>query len=184
MTVVGDLQQTTHPAGARDWQEALGGIGGTIDLHTLTVTYRITRQTAKTAVDWLTRAGGTAPALQPIREGEPTEHASVKVADLAERIRRLAEATEGRSCVVVADNAYARLAQMLRQSSGEFGTGDTALDSPIAVLTARETKGLEFDTVVVVDPEAISEQAARGSDIYVACTRATKRLVLVSLVSS
>jgi superfamily I DNA/RNA helicase len=148
------------------------------------VTYRITRQTARTAVDWLTLAGGTAPALQPIREGEPTEHASVKVADLAERIRRLAEATEGRACVVVPDNAYARLAQMLRQSSGEFGTGDTALDSPIAVLTARETKGLEFDTVVVVDPEAISEQAARGSDIYVACTRATKRLVLVSLVSS
>ena len=184
MTVVGDLQQTTHPAGARNWQEALGGIGGTIDLHTLTVTYRITRQTAKTAVDWLTRAGGTAPALQPIREGEPTEHASVKVADLADRIRRLADATEGRACVVVPDNAYARLAQMLRQSGGEFGTGDTALDSPIAVLTARETKGLEFDTVVVVDPEAIGEQAARGSDIYVACTRATKRLVLVALASS
>ena len=184
MTVVGDLQQTTHPAGAKNWQEALGSIGGTIDLHTLTVTYRITRQTAKTAVDWLTRAGGTAPSLQPIRDGEPTEHAILAESGLAERIRSLAAATEGRACVVLPDGSFARLAQMLRQSSDEFGTGDTALDSPIAVLTARETKGLEFDTVVVVDPEAIGQQAARGSDIYVACTRATKRLVLVSLATS
>jgi DNA helicase IV len=51
------------------------------------------------------------------------------------------------------------------------------------VLTARETKGLEFDTVIVVDPMTISEQAARGSDIYVACTRATKRLAIVTLVT-
>ena len=59
--------------------------------------------------------------------------------------------------------------------------GDDALDSPIAVLSARDTKGLEFDHVFVVDPLAISRQASRGSDIYVACTRATQVLHLVSL---
>lgn len=47
------------------------------------------------------------------------------------------------------------------------------------MLTARDTKGLEFDHVYVVDPDAISAQARRGSDIYVACTRATHGLHLV-----
>ena len=183
MTIVGDLQQTTHPAGARDWDQALRDIGGTVDLHTLTVTYRITKQTAATAVEWLTRAGGQAPLLQPIREGEPADLISCAEADLPSSIRTLVGDAEGRACVVLPDHSYLRLARQLRGVSNDFGTGDTALDSPIAVLTARETKGLEFDTVIVVDPVAISEQAARGSDIYVACTRATKHLALVTLVT-
>ena len=184
MTIVGDLQQTTHPAGARDWEQALRDIGGNVDLHTLTVTYRITKQTAATAVELLTRAGGQAPLLQPIREGEPTDFILCTEPDLASSIRTFVGDAEGRACVVLPDLSYLRLARQLRGVSHDFGTGDHALDSPIAVLTARETKGLEFDTVIVVDPVAISEQAARGSDIYVACTRATKRLALVTLVTS
>ena len=74
-----------------------------------------------------------------------------------------------------ADELMARLAE----TSPDFGVGDEALDAPIAVLTARDTKGLEFDHVYVVDPDAISAQARRGSDIYVACTRATHGLHLV-----
>ncbi len=182
MTIVGDLQQTTHPAGARDWDEALRGIGGTVSLHTLTVTYRITKQTAATAVEWLTRAGGHAPLLQPIRDGEPADLITCAEPDLAASILAFVGDAEGRACVVLPDLTYARLSRELRGVSDEFGSGDAALDSPIAVLTARETKGLEFDTVIVVDPDAISAQAARGSDIYVACTRATKRLALVAFL--
>jgi hypothetical protein len=182
MTIVGDLQQTTHPAGARDWDEALRGIGGTVSLHTLTVTYRITKQTAATAVEWLTRAGGQAPLLQPIRDGEPADLITCAEPDLAASILAFVGDAEGRACVVLPDLTYARLSRELRGVSDEFGSGDAALDSPIAVLTARETKGLEFDTVIVVDPDAISAQAARGSDIYVACTRATKRLALVAFL--
>ena len=78
MTIVGDLQQTTHPAGARDWDQALGWARERLDLHTLTVTYRITRQTAQVATELLTRAGGHAPNLTPIRDGAPTEHAVVQ----------------------------------------------------------------------------------------------------------
>ncbi|PZM98073.1 MAG: hypothetical protein DIU79_00990, partial [Actinobacteria bacterium] len=45
------------------------------------------------------------------------------------------------------------------------------------VLTVRQAKGLEFDTVLVVDPEGILTESPRGlSDLYVALTRATQRL--------
>ncbi len=181
MTVVGDLQQTTHPAGARDWSEALAWAGDSVDLHTLTVTYRITRQTAATATDQLTRAGGRAPDLRAVRDGAPTEHLTCDLDDLAPCILAGLEGHEGRAGVIVPDHRAAELMARLAAHDPRFGIGDDAIDAPIAVLTARDTKGLEFDHVFVVDPAAVARQSARGSDIYVACTRATQTLHLLSV---
>jgi DNA helicase IV len=181
MTVVGDLQQTTHPAGARSWQDALSWAGDRLDLHTLTVTYRITRQTAATAAELLQRAGGSAPELLPIRDGTPTEQLSATVSTLADLILERAGHDAGRIGVVVPDSDAATLMATLARADRRFGVGDDAIDAPISVLTARDTKGLEFDHVFVVSPERIATQAARGSDIYVACTRATQTLHLVRL---
>ena len=48
------------------------------------------------------------------------------------------------------------------------------------MLTVRQAKGLEFDTVLVVDPGLILAESPRGrSDLYVALTRATQRLGVV-----
>jgi DNA helicase IV len=50
----------------------------------------------------------------------------------------------------------------------------------VAVLSARQAKGLEFDTVVVTDPDGIEAESARGlNDLYVALTRATQRLIVL-----
>jgi len=60
--------------------------------------------------------------------------------------------------------------------------GDRAevLDSPVALLTVGQAKGLEFDRVVLVDPAGILAQSqAGGHDLYVAITRATHRLTVV-----
>ena len=44
-------------------------------------------------------------------------------------------------------------------------------------VTPSETKGLEFDAVLVVEPDRILGDGARGpADLYVALTRATQRL--------
>jgi DNA helicase IV len=51
----------------------------------------------------------------------------------------------------------------------------------VVVLTARQTKGLEFGAVIVVDPGAIEAGSPRGrSDLYVALTRATQLLAVVT----
>lgn len=181
MTVVGDLQQTAHPAGARDWQEALDWAGEKIDVHVLTVTYRITQQTADTATDLLTAAGGDAPILHPIRDGAPTEQLTLDLAALPGVI--LARLDEGRVGVVVPDDRADELGALLTSADPRFGAGDDAIDAPVAILTARDTKGLEFDHVFVIDPDAIARQAIRGADIYVACTRATQTLHLVDLLA-
>jgi DNA helicase IV len=54
------------------------------------------------------------------------------------------------------------------------------LGSPVSVLTVAGVKGLEFDTVVLVEPSAIIAESARGlNDLYVALTRPTQRLHVV-----
>jgi hypothetical protein len=61
--------------------------------------------------------------------------------------------------------------------SGSVGRGRTALDSPAVVLTVAEVKGLEFDSVLLVEPAAILKASPRGAnDLYVALTRPTQRL--------
>ena len=54
---------------------------------------------------------------------------------------------------------------------------DAELENPGVVLSVRQAKGLEFDSVLVAEPAAILAESARGhSDLYVALTRATQRL--------
>jgi hypothetical protein len=51
----------------------------------------------------------------------------------------------------------------------------------LAVLTGLETKGLEFDGIVVVDPEQVEAESPTGrATLYVVLTRATQQLTLVS----
>lgn len=179
MTVVGDLQQASHPAAARNWDAALGWAGDRIERHTLTVTYRITRQIAEAATDLLERAGGTPPLLTPIRDGAPVARVQLALTELADYAKAVAR-PDGRSAVIVADTAFESMRAHLLDD--HFGFDAAALDAPIAVVTAQQSKGLEFDCVIVVDPALLSEQRPMGSDVYVAATRATQELHLVSLI--
>ena len=59
-------------------------------------------------------------------------------------------------------------------------TPETAGDDRVVVLTGIDTKGLEFDGIVVVDPEAIEAESPTGrATLYVVLTRATQLLTLI-----
>ena len=84
----------------------------------------------------------------------------------------------GRLAVIAPGNRIAELARALPEAV----PGDRAdvLDSPVALLTVGQAKGLEFDRVVLADPAGILDQSpAGGHDLYVAITRATHRLTVV-----
>ena len=186
MTIVGDLQQATHPAGARSWNEALSWARDRVVVSTLRVTYRITRQTADEATRLLVAAGGTAPDLHPVRDGEAPVRHQCGAGELIATVRAivddtLADGTLGRIAIVVPDASASELFAAFTAADPRFAAGDDALDAVAGVITARQSKGLEFDVVVLVDPAALSTQGRAGSDIYVAATRATQRLHLVHL---
>lgn len=182
MTVVGDLQQASHPAAARSWRQALGWSGDKLHVHELTITYRITEEIAATAMEWLVRFGGDAPSIRPIRSGPPTQSLILEREQLKDIILSTLGDFSGRAAVIVAEAEYGLWSELL--VGPEFASGANAIDAMIGVLTAQDSKGLEFDHVFVINPEKVANERPNGSSIYVACTRATTQLHLLTTVST
>nr|MDT0659320.1 AAA family ATPase [Micromonospora sp. DSM 115978] len=190
MTVVGDVAQTGALAGAGAWREVLTDhVGDRWRLEELTVSYRTPAEIMAVAAEVLARID---PALRPPRavrrSGETPWDLLVEPDTLAGRLvdlagRELAEIGEGRVGMLVP----AGLADDLGPAIAAAVPGTTVGDQPdltsrLVVLTVPQAKGLEFDAVVVVDPDRIVAESPRGhNDLYVALTRATRRLGVVNV---
>ncbi|MEO3890003.1 ATP-binding domain-containing protein [Nonomuraea sp. B5E05] len=182
LTVVGDLAQTGSAAGARSWGEVLDPyLEGRWRVERLLVNYRTPVEIMRVAADVLrafapeqeppesVRSGGAQPRAVRLAAADLRVDLPVLVA--AELAEVGAEAGAGRVGVVTADARHAEVARL-------FPEGD--LEAPVVVLTVGQAKGLEFDAVVVVDPQGILDQSPMGGqDLYVAVTRATRRLTVV-----
>ena len=84
----------------------------------------------------------------------------------------------GRLAVIAPDARAAELAAAVPEAIS--GDRPESLDSPAALLTVSQAKGLEFDRVVLADPAGIIAQSPNGGhDLYVAITRATHRLTVL-----
>ena len=95
-----------------------------------------------------------------------------------EELAGLTAAEEGRLAVIAPAARLAGLAAAI--PSAVTGDRADALESPVALLTVAQAKGLEFDRVVLADPAGILAQSPKGGhDLYVAITRATHRLAVV-----
>jgi DNA helicase IV len=71
----------------------------------------------------------------------------------------------------------AEVAQLGRGTLAVIAVDGDLAGLPAQVHTPVSAKGLEFDAVVIVDPEGI--RARNPADLYVAMTRATQRLGLL-----
>ena len=95
-----------------------------------------------------------------------------------EELAGLTAAEEGRLAVIAPAARLAELAAAI--PSAVTGDRADALESPVALLTVAQAKGLEFDRVVLADPAGIIAESPKGGhDLYVAITRATHRLAVV-----
>jgi DNA helicase IV len=193
MTVVGDIAQTGDLAGAASWESVFAPyVADRWRLAELTVNYRTPAEIMDLAGTVLASID---PALRPpasVRStGEPPRVVTTApgrsggdVAATAAQVVRdeAAQLGDGRLGVIVPDTALAEVAASVRSVEPSATVGsDPDLTASVAVLTVRQAKGLEFDVVIVVDPEEITTGSPRGrSDLYVALTRATRRLILVT----
>ena len=190
MTLVGDIAQTSGAAGATSWDEALRPhVGDRWRPAGLTVNYRTPAEIMTVAAAYL------APGLEPPKSvrstGVPPERltttADALPALLAALTRRAAAAlTEGRLAVIVPDHLLPALAPTITAACPTASHGPAPdLTSPVVLLGARQSKGLEFDTVLLADPTGILRASPRGAnDLYVALTRATQRLTIVEVAET
>ncbi|SDS13707.1 HelD family protein [Microterricola viridarii] len=191
-TIVGDIAQVSSAAGARSWADALhAGFGDRWRLEQLSVNYRTPAQIARAAEEFAADAGLPITPARAVREGDwPIDTVvaggglAPAVVDAVRGVR--ADAAGGNLAVIVPAAAIDEIADALHAALDAAGArpvtgrGAAGLDRPVAVLTAREAKGLEFDAVVIGDPRGIVAESPRGAAaLYVAATRPTQRLAMV-----
>jgi DNA helicase IV len=160
MTIAGDQGQAIRPGGTGSWDAAVAALGADeFDLTELSVNYRTPVEVMNEAESWLAAGGIPFSRTQSVRSTtEPVVH-RVDVID-APAVARVAESID-------TDGTIAVIAPALR--CAELGAID--------VLHA---KGLEFDAVVVVDPDGIAAEGEGGARrVYVALTRTTTHLHII-----
>jgi len=164
LTIVGDRAQARQGF-AESWTERLARVGLTRSrTATLTINYRTPAEVMAVAAPEIRAAVPDANVPTSIRStGVPVAHGAPT--DL-ERVLEtwLAENPEGTACVIGPPAGLAR--------------HDRA-HGRVRVLTPQTAKGLEFDLVVLVEPESLGPGIAGAVDRYVAMTRATARLVVL-----
>lgn len=173
MTLVGDFAQAGPATTAHDWSQALGPhLGTRFALHTLTVSYRTTEEILATTRDLLARIAPAQTPSRSIRHGDlprtRTAPPHTLAATVTGELRAQTAAHPGELLAVIC--ADARVDDMTAAGIARWAR----------LVPASEARGLEFDGVIVVGPEEIVAARLSGErDLYVALTRATKRLCTI-----
>jgi DNA helicase IV len=188
MTVVGDIAQTGDLSGAASWESVFAPyVAGRWRLAELTVNYRTPIEIMELASSVLRSIDPSLRAPASVRSTGEEPRVVAPSGDLAAAVAQAVRAEtgrlgEGRLGVIVADTAFAPVVEAVLSVVPDAAVGsDPDLTATVAVLTVAQAKGLEFDAVIVIDPDEIAAGSPRGrSDLYVAVTRATQRLTLVT----
>ncbi|MGP9537862.1 HelD family protein [Brachybacterium sp. AOP43-C2-M15] len=185
-TVVGDVAQTSSAGGTDSWSSALAPyIQDRLQVEHLTVNYRTPSRIMDRAVAMAQAHRLPVTPVSSVREGDRDPR--IEHAPEPELARRAAEATAavheerlGRLAVIAAEERIGDVAAALRVREGlpAVGMGSAGVDDEIAVMTAQDAKGLEFDAVVIVEPAELIDAHGAG-DLYVAMSRPTQHLGVV-----
>lgn len=182
MTVLGDIAQSTGPWSRDSWDQVIRLLrrdGVAVQEEELSVGYRVPRQTYEYAARVLTSISSELEPPRVVRDGSEPQISEWENDELVEAaIEALREQLgQGRMVgVVVADDLFEEMRNALSAADIRFSDGSSRLDGGANLLTAAVSKGLEFDAVVLVDPEGIAQQERGLQQLYIALTRTTKHL--------
>ncbi|USR80017.1 HelD family protein [Arcanobacterium pinnipediorum] len=194
MTIVGDVDQRPDGSPAGGWKQALGALGDFTRIDELTMSYRTPSSLLDRATAVMDYLGHPVRPIRAVRDLADTftyDETSPQLlySTLIERI--VVESTEldkqyGSAHGTLAVIVPAQLLQPAQDAVfGEPKLAQWSIDSTgaevserIHVMTARQSKGLEFDSVVLLNPLQIFDEGP--GDLYVAMTRATRKMAVVS----
>jgi DNA helicase IV len=174
MTLVGDPAQTAEAAGVGSWSGILEPYVEDRWEHTrLGVNYRTPAEIMEVAAavvraenpDFVPPSSVRSTGVRPWARATDDLPGAV-----AKAVEELTPA-EGRLAVIAPRELHRRLAARL---DGVTAGAEPDLTQTVVLLDPRQSKGLEFDSVLVVEPAGYGT-----SDLYVALTRATQRLGVV-----
>lgn len=184
MTIVGDIAQATGSWERHSWEAIIDELPQKRELERreLTTGYRIPAPAMALAAKVLTAA---APGLTPpvaIRN-EGAEPVVQYVPDLARALpdairAELAEIDAGNLTIIVPRSLLEPMTAALNEAEVSFGGATrSGLDRQVTIVPVQMVKGLEVDASLVIEPARIIAEEQQGMRaLYVALTRATKRV--------
>ncbi len=203
MTVVGDIAQATAPWAPTSWADIVEHLPRRRPARTveLTVSYRTPAEVLAVAGRVLAVAAPELAPPKPVRRtgveprmvrvngaSGPATADDLALAVATAAAEEMDAVRPGRVAVIAPESLRVALAEALAEAGTpvvdprDMRRG--GLSEPLVLLGADSTNGLEFDSVVVVEPALIAGETARGlRTLYVALTRPTQRLAVVSLTA-
>jgi DNA helicase IV len=194
VTVVGDIAQATGEWAPRSWDDVLAHLPTRRGSRVveLTVNYRTPSEIMELASRVLTVAAPSLQAPESVRSTgiSPRVASAPDVPSLADIVAQLAReeaaivsgetAAGGTVAVISPPSLLDQMGEALGRAGLTFGsTAAGALDDTITLIPVASAKGLEFDSVIVVEPARIVAESAQGlRALYVAMTRTTRRLAI------
>ncbi|MFN8039595.1 MAG: AAA family ATPase [Acidimicrobiales bacterium] len=190
MTIVGDIAQATGQWAHADWDEILDHLPDRRrpQRAALSIGYRLPAPIMDLAARVLAEAApGLAPPRSVREDGDPPQVVAVDRADLlaasvvATAVAERDAVGVGNVAVICPASHVDDLVTAFERAGVPFGRATRhGLDARITIVPVGLVKGLELDASVVVEPSAIVDEEAQGMRaLYVALTRATKRLAIV-----
>ena len=201
-TIVGDVAQTL--GGTRSWRRMMDPLFGERNwqLNELTINYRNPKEVSQLASDFASSEGLYISTVNAVR-GVPDSVKRLTLRDdsligdaVAQQTVELVRAYvssdgTGRVAIIAPDDmlkplrarVYAQLQDELDPKEFDRLDAQSSWDEQVTVCSTQTVKGLEYDAVMVVQPGRIEENApsriVAASDLYVAMTRPTQRLLIL-----
>ena len=203
-TIVGDVAQTSALAGTRRWDKTMNRLFGEghWDLNELTINYRNPQEVSDLASRFAQNEGlyiSTVNAVRALPDSVSRHVVDDMKALLTVTSNQAAQLANhfvsadgtGRIAIICPDDLIKpvreavrhRLSSLMAPSEYQRLIDQPEWDEQISVCGTEMVKGLEFDAVIVIEPGRIEDDApsrlVAASDLYVATTRPTQKLVIV-----
>lgn len=175
MTILGDLVQSSGPWNPRTWNDALAALRlpDEPEVMELTINYR----TPEEIMDFARRFVEVAAPRSVRRSGKPPDLIKTTIKRARGDLKKAVSSGAGKTAVIAAESQIELVRGHLSLKEAEADL----LEADVACLSVRQSKGLEFDSVVVFEPAEIMNEHPNGrAALYVAFTRATQSLTVIS----
>ncbi|MCZ1009467.1 AAA family ATPase [Streptomyces lydicus] len=190
MTVLGDLAQATGPHTHTSW-DRLGTLlsdHGDWRVAELTTSYRVPAEIMEFVAPLARAVAPALPYPQAVREAGDGAVRTLATEpwklldDTAAQVTRLVGTSDGntpRSVAVIVPDDSGWLDEISRHLDERAGLTGQSRET-VSVLAAAQTKGMEYDHVLVVEPATIADRGPAGQrQLYIALTRSTQSLTVL-----
>lgn len=183
-TILGDYNQTINPEEVKAFKDSMADIlGEDINFVTINKSYRQTEDIAKFA----SLVGGKTGIELVHRAGKPVDKINTSRANSVDKLKEIIDSylLDGYKSIAIITRSNADAKRLYSEVSGKISNINLIdddmdrYDNNLCIISVYNSKGLEFDGVIIYDASENYETEVDRNLLYIASTRALHRLSVI-----